>query len=164
MARKTLAAHKSAEKSKRRAQDDHDEDLEDEDREEDLESDDDEEMANDDRDEDMDKENRDEDMEDDDGKEASALKRARAIMDLPEAEGRSGLARELATTPGMSKARAKRLLAAAPKSNSLYDAHACAGGNPSIDGSGGHRPQKSGSSALADSMDRLLAKKGLTSA
>ena len=38
-----------------------------------------------------------------------------AILDLPEAKGREALARTLAGEPGMTPARAKRLLAAAPK-------------------------------------------------
>lgn len=59
----------------------------------------------------------DEDEEAEDDDEEIDAKTARAIVRLPEAKGREGLAQQLAFTPGMTRGRARRLLAAAPKAS-----------------------------------------------
>lgn len=60
-----------------------------------------------------------EEEEEDEGSAKKARAVGRAIMALPEAKGREQLAAELAFTPRMSVAAAKRILGAAPKQSRL---------------------------------------------
>lgn len=89
-----------------------DEDAEDEDPDKDAEDEDPDEDA---EDEDPDKDAEDEDP-DEDAEDEDDMARAKAILALPEAKGRSALAQELAFEKGITVARAKTLLGKAVRS------------------------------------------------
>jgi signal peptide peptidase SppA len=98
-------------------------------------------------------------------KEGAAAERARiqAILALPEAEGRAGLASHLATATDMAVEEAKKALAAAPKEAAggkpadFYKAVADNGGNPKVPlagaDDGGKKP-----SGLVAGMQKRFAK------